>query len=196
VITPDLDARSLLNLAAAALEGGAEVLQLRHKSMPRGELAAVARDMRELTRGAGALLIVNDFVDIALAVGADGVHLGPDDLSVESARRIGGDELIIGASASHPEPARQAVAAGADYIGCGPAFATPLKPQKEVIGPAGVASVMKAVDVPVFGIGGIDETNVIQLVANGVRRVCVIRSVGGAADPEAAARRLRAMLDT
>jgi thiamine-phosphate pyrophosphorylase len=83
---------------------------------------------------------------------------------------------------------------GADYVGCGPAFATPLKPEKVVIGPAGVAAVAAAVDIPVFAIGGIDETNLRQLTELGVRRACVIRAVAGAADPEQAARRLRAIL--
>jgi len=125
---------------------------------------------------------------------ADGVHLGPDDMSIASARQVAGPELIIGASASTPSAAREAVASGADYIGTGPAFATPLKPQKNVIGPSGVMDVMASVDVPVFAIGGIDETNLDQLTTLGVRRVCVIRAVGDAADPETVARRMRAML--
>lgn len=125
------------------------------------------------------------------------MHLGPDDLSVEGARRVAGDRLVIGASASTPTAALIAIQSGADYIGCGPAFATPLKPQKEVVGPGGVAQVASAVgaSVPVFAIGGIDASNIGQLTNAGVRRACVIRAVGEAADPEAAARRLRAMLE-
>jgi thiamine-phosphate pyrophosphorylase len=127
---------------------------------------------------------------------ADGVHLGPDDLSIASARRIAGDDLIIGASASSPEAARSAIANGADYLGSGPAFPTPIKTEKQVIGPGGVAAIAAAVGaaVPVFAIGGIDESNVAQLTAEGLRRACVIRAVSDAADPAAAARRLRAML--
>src|SRR5439155_10473569 len=155
-ITPDQDADPLLGLVQAALSGGAGVIQLRHKAMPRGELARLAATLRNVTARAAALFIVNDHLDIAMAVGADGVHLGPDDLSVEAGRRVAGHELLIGASASFPEDAMAAVAAGADYIGCGPAFSTPLKQQKQVIGPAGVAAVAKAVSVPVFAIGGID----------------------------------------
>ena len=168
-------------------------MQLRHKSMPRGELLALAHELRSLVRG--ALFVVNDHVDIALLSGADGVHLGPDDLSIAGARRVAGDGLLIGASASTVDAARQAFDAGADYIGCGPAFATPLKARKAVIGPAGIAAVTEALrPAPVFAIGGINASNLDQLIAAGIARVCVIRAVGDAADPEAATRRLRAML--
>ena len=184
-------------MAAAALRGGAGVLQLRQKQLGRAELLALARRLRELTRDAGALLMVNDHVDLALLSEADGVHLGADDLSVAAARHIAADRLLIGASASTADVALAAIASGADYIGCGPAFATPLKPQKTVIGPRGVAAVTSAVDpsVPVFAIGGIDASNIGQLIAAGVRRACVIRAVEEAVDPEAAARGLRAMLE-
>jgi thiamine-phosphate pyrophosphorylase len=141
------------------------------------------------------LFIVNDHADIAMLARADGAHLGPDDLPVESARRIAPEGFLIGASASSPDAALEAVAAGADYIGSGPAFSTPIKKEKGVIGPAGVAAVMAAVKVPVFAIGGIEEANVAQLTVLGLRRVCAIRAVAGAADPEAATRRMRAMLD-
>jgi thiamine-phosphate pyrophosphorylase len=197
VITPDQDPDHLAAIAEAALRGGAEVLQLRHKQLGRGDLLALARRLRELTRDAGALFVVNDHVDLALLSEADCVHLGADDLSVGVARHIAGDRLLIGASASTPDAALAAIKAGADYIGCGPAFATPLKPQKAVIGPGGVAAVTSAVgpSVPVFAIGGIDASNIALLTAAGVRRACVVRAVGDAPDPEAAARGLRAMLE-
>ena len=180
------------------MRGGADVIQLRHKAVPRGELLALARRVRPVAAGAGALFIVNDHVDIALICDADGVHLGPDDLSIASARRVAGDRLLIGASASSPKAARAAIAEGADYLGCGPAFETPIKTEKRVIGPEGVAAVASGVGsaVPVFAIGGIDESNLLQLLAVGIRRVCVIRAVAGAPDPEQAARRLRAMLSS
>jgi thiamine-phosphate pyrophosphorylase len=186
-----------MTMAAAALRGGADVFQLRHKQLGRGELLALARRLRELTREAGAIFVVNDHVDLALLCEADGVHLGADDLSLAAARHIAADRLLIGASASTPDVALAAIESGADYIGCGPAFATPLKPQKAVIGPSGVAAVMSALDpsVPVFAIGGIDASNIAQLTAAGVRRACVVRAVGEAPDPEAAARGLRAMLE-
>jgi thiamine-phosphate pyrophosphorylase len=184
-------------LAAAALRGGAEILQLRHKALTRGDLLGLARRLRALTRDAGALFVVNDHVDLALLSDADGVHLGADDLSLAAARHIAGDRLLIGASASTPDAAHAALRSGADYIGCGPAFATPLKPQKPVIGPTGVAEVTSAVgpSVPVFAIGGIDASNLAQLTAAGVRRACVVRAVGDAPDPAAATRELRAMLE-
>ena len=195
VITPDAAPERILALARAAARGGADIVQLRHKSLARGELLTLAREMRESV-GDG-LFIVNDHVDIAMLSGADGVHLGPDDISVAAARRVAGDQLLIGASASTVDAARRAVEDGADYIGCGPAFATPVKSEKKVIGPQGVAAVAQALpSVPVFAIGGIDEKNLSQLIAVGLRRACVIRAVADAPDPEAAARRLRGMLAT
>jgi thiamine-phosphate pyrophosphorylase len=194
LITPDRAADQVVALARAVLRGGADVVQLRHKTLARSELLDLARTLREVTNQAGVLFIVNDHVDIALMAGADGVHLGPDDLSVGASRRLAPEGFLIGASAWRPDTARSAVSGGADYIGCGPAFATPVKKDKGVIGPAGVAAVAAAVDVPVFAIGGIEESNVGQLTAVGVRRICAIRALADASDPEKAARRLRAML--
>lgn len=194
-ITPDQEPSRLIDLVSAAVRGGADVVQLRHKELPRGELLRVARELRRVTAEAGKLFVVNDHVDIALLAGADAVHLGPDDLSVEAARKVAGDRLLIGASASTPGAALEAVGAGANYLGVGPAFPTPVKTEKKVIGPEGVADVAKAVEIPVFAIGGIDESNVARLTELGVKRVCVIRAIGDAPDPEGAARRLRAMLE-
>jgi thiamine-phosphate diphosphorylase len=195
-ITPDAEPDRVVELAAAAARGGADLIQLRHKTLPRGELLELARRVHPVVSAAGALFIVNDHVDIALLSDADGVHLGPDDLSLPSARRVAGDDLVIGASASSVASARTAIAEGADYLGCGPAFATPIKLEKKLIGPKGVAAIAAAVGsaAPVFAIGGIDESNVEQLMAQGLRRVCVIRGIAEALDPDQAARRLRAML--
>jgi thiamine-phosphate pyrophosphorylase len=195
VITPDETPERVVDIATAAVRGGADVIQLRHKGLERGKLLDLAKRIRHVTRVGTVLFVVNDHVDIALLSEADGVHLGPDDLTIASARRVAGDRLLIGASASSPEAARAAIAAGADYLGSGPAFATPIKTSKQVIGPTGVAAIAAAVGpAPVFAIGGIDETNVAQVVGAGLRRACVIRAVAGAADPEQATRRLRAML--
>ena len=196
VITPDAQPDQVVDITTAAVRGGADIVQLRHKTLARGELLNLARRIRTITADAGVLFFVNDHVDIALLSEADGVHLGPDDLTIVSARRVAGDRLLIGASASSPEAARAAIADGADYLGSGPAFATPIKTEKKVIDPKGVAFIAAAVGpaVPVFAIGGIDETNVGQLIAAGLRRACVIRAVADAADPEEATRRLRAML--
>jgi len=195
VITPDAAPDRVLQIATAAVRGGADVIQLRQKNLARGQLLDLARKVREVTRS-GTLFIVNDFVDIALLCEADGVHLGPDDLSIAAARRVAGERLLIGASASSPEAARASIDEGADYLGSGPAFATPIKTEKKVIGPEGVAAIAKAVGaVPVFAIGGIDETNLHKIIALGLRRACVIRAVGDDPDPESATRRLRAMLN-
>jgi thiamine-phosphate pyrophosphorylase len=188
VITPDAEPDRLVAIATAAQRGGADIVQLRHKTMSRGPLLEMARRLRPLLTD--ALFIVNDHVDIALLAGADGVHLGPDDMTAESARRVAGDRLLIGVSAS----TEGSVPAEADYVGCGPAFPTPLKPRKDVIGPEGVARLAAQVSLPVFAIGGVDESNIRQLTALGVHRICVVRAVGDAADPEQATRRLRAML--
>jgi thiamine-phosphate pyrophosphorylase len=178
----------------AWLRGGVDAVQLRHKSLPRGHLLELAARLVAVCREGGALFVVNDHVDIALSSEADGVHLGPSDLSVAGARRAAGDRLLIGASAASPEAAVAAEASGADYLGSGPAYATPLKTEKEVIGPAGVAAVAAAVRIPVFAIGGIDLERLPELRAKGVRRVCAIRSLAEAADPEDQARRLREAL--
>ena len=170
------------------------MVQLRHKTLPRFQLLELAFELRAITTAAGALFIVNDHVDVALIAAADGAHLGPDDLSIGAARHLAHEGFLIGASTSAPDTARSAVSAGADYIGSGPAFATPVKKEKGVIGPAGVAGVAAAVGVPVFAIGGIEAANVGRLTALGLRRVCVIRALADAPDPEMAARRLRAML--
>ncbi len=193
-ITPDQPPDDLERLVDTYLRGGVDVIQLRHKALPRGRLLELACRLRRMTREAGRLFIVNDQVDVALLSEADGAHLGADDLSLTSARRVAGPGLLLGASASTPAAARKAAGEGADYIGCGAAFATPVKAAKRVIGPAGVARVTAVVRVPVFAIGGIDETNLPQLLAAGVRRVCVIRALAEVADPEAAARRLRGLL--
>ena len=193
-ITADQDPERLVKAAEDCLRGGAPVLQLRHKALARGELLTLAQRLREITAAAGALLIVNDHLDIALLAEADGVHLGDDDLSVAEARRLAGPTFLVGASASNPDTARAAVTAGADYLGAGPAFATPLKEAKPVIGPEGVAAVQKAVDVPVFGIGGVTPENAAELVAAGIRRACMIRALFEAEDSEAAARQALAAL--
>jgi thiamine-phosphate pyrophosphorylase len=193
-ITADAEPADLERRVAAYLEAGVDVVQLRHKTLARGALLELAQTLRAQAAAADVLFIVNDHLDIALLSGADGVHLGPDDLSLAGARRVAGPDLIIGASASSPEAGIQAEADGADYLGSGPAFATPLKPEKGVIGPAGVAAVQAAVRIPVFAIGGIEPANAAELTAVGVNRVCVIRALSEATDPKEVVRRLRATL--
>lgn len=193
-ITPEAPPAALEDLVAAWLRGGVDVVQLRLKRVPRGELLEVACRLAPTCLAAGALFVVDDHVDVAVLSGADGVHLGPDDLTVAAARRVAGDRLVVGASASTPGAGVEAEAEGADYLGTGPAYATPLKAQKRVVGPAGVAAVAAAVRIPVFAIGGIDRTRLPELRSAGVNRVCAIRALGEAADPEAEARAWRESL--
>ncbi len=193
-ITPDAPAPRVEQLVGAWLRGGADVIQLRQKSMPRPQVLALALALARACAEAAALLIVDDQLDVALLAGAAGVHLGPNDLSLAGARRAAGDGLLIGASAASPQAAREAVAAGADYLGSGPAYSTPIKAAKRVLGPSGVAEVAAAVAIPVFAIGGIDRSRIAELRRAGVDRVCAIRALADAPDPEAEARALKAEL--
>ena len=120
-ITPEAEPSAIVELVVAWVRGGVDAVQLRHKSLPRGSLLELAARLAELCRRADVLFLVNDHLDIALAGNADGVHLGPDDLSVAAARRVAGPGLLIGASASTPEAATQAATAGADYLDSGTA---------------------------------------------------------------------------
>ena len=187
-ITPEAEPGQVERLVHAWLRGGASVIQLRHKQLPRGRLLELACTLSRACSRMNALFIVNDYLDVALLSGADGVHLGPDDLSVVAARRVAGAHVIVGASASTPEAARQAERDGADYLGSGPAYPTQLKTDKQVIGPAGVAAVTVAVAIPVFAIGGIQRSRLSELRAAGVERVCAISALGQAPDPEAEVR--------
>lgn len=193
-ITPDGEPGDVERLVAAWVRGGVDVVQLRQKTLARGRLLDLACAVAPVCAAAGVLLIVDDHADIAALSGADGVHVGPDDLTVASARRVVGPDLLVGASASTPDAARENEQAGADYLGSGPAYATPIKREKQVIGPPGVAAIAAAVRVPVFAIGGIERSRLPELRAAGVTRVCAIRALGAAADPEAEARAWRADL--
>jgi thiamine-phosphate diphosphorylase len=193
-ITPDVVPESIVALVAAWLRGGVDVVQLRHKALPRGELLELARRLATQCADAGVIFIVNDHLDVALLSGADGVHLGPDDLSVTAARKVAGPALMVGASASTPSAGVTAVREGADYLGCGPAYETPLKTEKLVVGVRGVAKVQAAVRVPVFAIGGLDRGRLPDLLAAGLHRVCVIRALSTTPDPEAEARAFKAAL--
>jgi thiamine-phosphate pyrophosphorylase len=185
ILTTDGDTEAV---AAAALRGGADVLQLRETRLSARDLLPLARRLRELAHDAGALLIVNDRPDITLLSGADGVHVGQDDLPVREARRLLGPDRIVGATANAVELATRAEADGADYVGCGAMFPTATKPGREAVGPERLAEVTAAVRVPVFAIGGIDLTTVDAVVATGVRRVAICAAVVAAPDVEAAAR--------
>jgi len=186
--------RSTPEVVAGAIEGGVDVVQVREKDTPARERLAVAREVREQTRAAGVPLIVNDRVDIAAAAEADGVHLGDDDLPVAAAREQLGEDAVVGRSVSTPEAAREAEAAGADYLGVGAVYATGSKEdiddEEYDIGLDPVRAIDAAVDIPFVGIGGITPENAAEVVAAGADGVAVITAVTAAEDPARATREL------
>lgn len=183
--------REVVDIVRASLQAGAPAIQLRDKQASARELFEQAQVLRALTRAYGALLFINDRLDVALAVRADGVHLGPDDIPLASARAALPSDFMIGVSTDEPEPARRAAAAGADYIGCGAVFGTSSKDVgSEAIGPARLHEVASAVQIPVVGIGGIDTSNVNEVAAAGAVGAAVIGAVMKATDVEQTVRRL------
>jgi thiamine-phosphate pyrophosphorylase len=196
LITERLCARPWLEVARAALEGGADALQVREKELPAREIAARTRALVTAAHRVGAAVVVNDRADIALACGADGVHLGAEDLGIADARRLAGTRLLIGASTHTPEEADRAVAEGADYCGVGAMFATGTKPG---VAPRGADALRAYLGrhgaVPHLAIGGITPGNVGALAAAGARGVAVSVCVCGADDPAGVVRALRAALD-
>lgn len=178
----------------AAVAAGVTVVQYRAKEGAARALLREAAALRELCRGA-ALFIVNDRVDLALAVDADGVHVGQDDLPCEVARRLLGPERIVGVSVRTPDEARAAVAAGADYVAVSPVFATRTKTDAGAgCGVEGVRAVRAAVAVPVVAIGGIDLSNAAGVVAAGADAICAISAVVAAPDVGAEIARFQALL--
>jgi thiamine-phosphate pyrophosphorylase len=172
--------------------GGARVLQVRIKPGSADEIARVARMARRVCDAHGAALVVNDRVDVALAVGADGVHLGQSDVPVEEARRIVGDALWIGASTHDVAQVHAAIGRGADYVGFGTIFATRTKANPDPVqGIAGLAAAVRAAGaVPVVAIGGITPAEAEALYAAGASALCAIAAVNAAPDPVGAAHAL------
>lgn len=194
------DARSrngdLAEFAEAALAGGVDILQLREKGMEAAEELAALRVLDEACRRHGALLACNDRADVALAAGADVLHLGQDDLPLDVARSIVGDDVIIGRSTHSAAQANAAaVEDGVDYFCAGPCWPTPTKPGRAAPGLGLVSHVADAEPArPWFAIGGIDETRLPEALAAGATRVVVVRAITEADDPRAAAARLSAAL--
>jgi thiamine-phosphate pyrophosphorylase len=186
--------RGTAETVRAALAGGVDVVQLREKHTSARERYGLGLELRELTRDASVPLVVNDRVDLAEAIDADGVHLGDDDLPVSVARERLGPEALVGRSVSSAEGAREAERAGADYLGVGAVFATGTKATREretEVGPETVRAVAGAVSIPVVGIGGITPENATSVVEAGADGVAVVSAIAAADDPEAATRRLR-----
>ena len=186
--------RDLRELATAALRGGADVLQLRDKRGSVREILREAARILPLARGAGIPLLLNDRPDLAAAAGADGVHLGQDDLPVADARRLLGPAAIIGTSTHSLEQAQAALEEPVDYIALGPIFATPTKPNYGHVGLDLIRPVVAQARCPVVCIGGIELATLDHVLEAGASCVAVVRAVCAAADPEAAARRLKSRL--
>ncbi|NJD19185.1 MAG: thiamine phosphate synthase [Gemmatimonadetes bacterium] len=185
--------RGVLQVVGAALGAGARGVQLRNKGDSPRALVELGRELRALTRAHEALLFVNDRVDVALALEADGVHVGPHDLPVAAVRALTPRGFFVGRSADDPDLARRAVADGADYIGCGTVYATSTKADAgDVIGLDGLAAVVRAVSIPVVAIGGITVERAAQVAPTGAAGVAVVGAVMAAPDPAGAVRALLA----
>ena len=165
------------------IEAGVGMVQLREKSLADEELLGCARRLRELCAGTGALFIVNDRPDIALLSHADGVHLGQEDLPLPEVRRIVGERLLVGLSTHSLEQAREAAREGADYIGAGPVFETATKDAGPLLGTENLEAILREVQIPVFAIGGITDSNVGGVQGAGGDRIAICSSVLGSASP-------------
>ncbi|MBC7263821.1 MAG: thiamine phosphate synthase [Chloroflexi bacterium] len=184
--------KSHLQVAQAAIEGGATVIQLRDKEASTRELIEAGLALRKLTLERGVAFIVNDRVDVALAVEADGVHVGQEDMPANLARKLMGSNRIVGVSVSTVEEALQAEADGADYVSASPVFTTPTKPDApSPTGLEGLRLIAGVVHIPVIAIGGINEENVEEVIKAGADGVAVISAVVAAPDITAAAKALR-----
>ena len=184
------DGDALMDQIEAAVRGGVRVVQLREKGLDRAAFLAEARRFTALCRRLGVAGIINDSVEIALASGADGVHVGQSDLEAGRARELLGPDKIVGVSAHSPEEARRAREAGADYLGCGAAFVTGTKADARPISRETIRTVTAAAGIPVVAIGGISRENILELKDLGLSGVAVASGIFGQRDAEAAAREL------
>jgi thiamine-phosphate pyrophosphorylase len=184
----------LPDLLRGAVAGGVEVVQLREKHLPDDELVSVADATRVLCERLDALLIVNDRPWVAAEAGADGVHVGQEDMPVAEVREVVGPDMLIGLSTHAPEEIDAVDPSVVDYIGVGPVHVTPTKPGRPAVGLELIRYAATHARVPFFAIGGLDQGNLAEAVAAGAARVCVLRAISDAEDPERAARALRAQL--
>lgn len=194
LVTESLCRASLEGTIREAVDGGADVIQLREKDLSDRVLLARARDVRQLTRRLGALFIVNDRPDIAVLAEADGVHLGQDDMPLQEARRLLGPDALIGVSTHDLAQLQRAILEGANYLGVGPTFASATKSFAALAGLEFVRQAMALTTLPAFALGGITAENIDQVVAVGATRVAVSQAICAADDPRAAARVLRRAL--
>lgn len=186
---------NLLARVDDALRGGLKLVQYRVKEADDNIWLHQAQQLCRLCRDYGALFIVNDRVDIAFAVDADGVHLGQTDIPIGLAREILGDQKIIGRSTTNPEEMRTAIAQGADYIGVGPVYKTPTKPDKEAAGLEYVEHAAKNCSIPWYAIGGVNIENIREVISAGASRIAVVRAIMAAEQPGLAVRQFLNHLD-
>jgi thiamine-phosphate pyrophosphorylase len=189
------DGSELPDLLRGAVAGGVDIVQLREKSLPDEELVAVAHAARTLCERLGALMIVNDRPAVAVEASADGVHVGQDDMPVAEVRELVGPDMLVGLSTHSPAEIDAVDATLVDYIGVGPIHETPTKPGRPAVGLDLLRHAAANSPVPFFAIGGIDAGNLQEALDAGATRVCVLRAIADAADPELAARALRERLD-
>lgn len=188
--------RSTAEIVAAAVAGGVSCIQLREKSCGTREFLNEALALQPLLKSRNIPLIINDRLDIALAIEADGVHLGQSDMPIGMARKIAGDSLIIGISAESVDDALRAEQEGADYIGISPVFSTPTKTDiAPPLGLEGVRQIRALVDIPLVGIGGINLDNAESVLAAGADGIAVVSAIVSAADPAGAAKKLKTLID-
>ncbi len=184
--------RNTLQVLSSILSAGVRLIQLREKNISKRQLFELAGLVRKMTHDTGALLIINDHLDIALAVGADGVHLGQDDLPISAARKLAPD-LILGASSHNIEEAIAAEKDGASYVNIGPIYSTGTKKwTSEYLGPASIRKISEHINIPFTVMGGIKLKHIDELKSAGARIIAVVTAVTAATDPADAARSLMA----
>lgn len=189
--------RNIVDIVRAAIQGGATIVQMREKNATTYEMIDLGRALHSVTQEAGVPLIINDRVDVAMAINAEGVHVGPpDDMPGYLARRLLGPDRIVGVSAKTPEIALQAVQDGADYVGVGDIFGTRTKTDSGVpIGLSGLKAIVEVCPIPVVGIGGINHMNAADIISAGADGVALISAIVAADAPETAAKKLRQCFD-
>jgi thiamine-phosphate pyrophosphorylase len=186
---------NIIETVESALKGGLTLVQYRDKDLNDSERMAIASQLCELCHKYNALFLVNDRVDIALAVGADGVHLGQQDFPIAIARKLLGQNAIIGQSTTSPEELEIAINNDVDYVGVGPVFATPTKPGKAASGFEYVNYAAQKLSIPWYAVGGIDSENLPDVMKAGAKRVAVVRSLMTASDPKLTTQNLLSQLD-
>ena len=184
----------LVPVLRTLIQGGIDLLQLRAKKQTREEILTIARELAPICREAGIPFILNDHPELVQEAGADGAHVGQDDLSVAEARRLAGEGALIGKSTHSLGQALSAALEAPDYIGFGPLFATPTKPDYMPIGTEQIRRVHAALNLPIFCIGGIKLANLAAVIASGAQRVVIVSDLLQAADPAAQTASCKALL--